>query len=656
MRHLLTIFLFLPLLLTAQTFPTQQRPDKDIRETGGQIDPRTGEVIPGTGGDGQVIAKGKKPPIDLYKIYTRERDTLVVDTSLSIQKLYKWNYLRRDNFGLLPFANVGQTYTSLIKQQNFDDVLPILGARARRFNYMEGRDLDFYSVPTPLTELYFKTAIEQGQQLDAFLTTNFNRRSNISIAYKGVRSLGNFLNSLTSTGNFRLTYDYETQNRRYRAKFYTIFQDLEHAENGGIDEAFLPFFTSGNEEFEGRERLEVNLDGATNILEGKQFGLVQEYDLVRPRDSVSTTRISVGNRTSLEDSFYRYEQTSADTDFFGDSYSTRIYDESNFRSFRTLGYVSYENRTLGRLKGGLEYVNFNYGYSRRLDLISGTIPSRLIGDQLNLEASYSNKLGPVDLTGRIQATLTGQQGGRLLDAIAGWNVLSDLRLDARLIIREQAPAFNTQLYQSDYIGYNWSNDFDNEISAQLVAGLEHKRWGRIEAGTRTYENFTYFARSGNVTTPQQAQDNVTYSYLQYTGDVHYGKFGLAVTARGQNVVQEQDIYNVPQFVGRASLYFTDMAFKKALKYQIGTTGHYFTSFLADGYDPLLAEFYSQSDFELSAFPRVDFFLNAQVRQTRFFVVVEGLANEFQPTNYLVAPGQPLRDYKVRFGLVWNFFL
>ncbi len=54
-----------------------------------------------------------KPPITLYKMISVDRDTIILDTSLTIQKEYKFNYLRKDNFELLPFNNVGQTYNTL---------------------------------------------------------------------------------------------------------------------------------------------------------------------------------------------------------------------------------------------------------------------------------------------------------------------------------------------------------------------------------------------------------------------------------------------------------------------------------------------------------------------------------------------------------------
>ena len=100
-----------------------------------------------------------KPSIDLYKIYTLEKDTTYVDTTLNIKKEYKFNLLRKDVFGLLPFANEGQPYNTLNFGLNNKSTFPDFGFKAKHFNYLEVNDIKYYSVPTPLTELYFKTVM-----------------------------------------------------------------------------------------------------------------------------------------------------------------------------------------------------------------------------------------------------------------------------------------------------------------------------------------------------------------------------------------------------------------------------------------------------------------------------------------------------------------
>ena len=141
--------------------------------------------------DGKKI-ENEKPPIALYKFISHQRDTTYLDTALTIQKSYKFNYLRSDTFELLPFSNVGQTYNALAINTTSKRLTPLFAAQSHHYNYKEIEDVSYFNVPTPLTEIYFKTAFEQGQQLNAFFTINTSKQFNFSLSYQGVRSLGNY--------------------------------------------------------------------------------------------------------------------------------------------------------------------------------------------------------------------------------------------------------------------------------------------------------------------------------------------------------------------------------------------------------------------------------------------------------------------------------
>jgi hypothetical protein len=118
----------------------------------------------------------------------------------------------------------------------------------------------------------------------------------------------------------------------------------------------------------------------------------------------------------------------------------------------------------------------------------------------------------------------------------------------------------------------------------------------------------------------------------------------------------EGVLNVPDFVGRGSLYFTDRLFKKALFLQTGFTANYFTKYNLNAYDPILAEFYVQNSQEFGNFPLLDFFINMKVRQTRIFLKAEHFNSSFTGNDFYSAPGYPYRDFNIRFGIVWNFFL
>ena len=133
-----------------------------------------------------------------YKIFYSDGSEEFVDTTLNVNKEYRFNYLRKDYFELLPLHNTAQGFNKLGYDFNYEKLKPQMGARAKHFGYMEKEDFPYFEVPTALTELFFKTTLEQGQLLDALITVNTSPRFNFSIAHKGLRSLGNYISSMTN--------------------------------------------------------------------------------------------------------------------------------------------------------------------------------------------------------------------------------------------------------------------------------------------------------------------------------------------------------------------------------------------------------------------------------------------------------------------------
>src|SRR5680860_29659 len=150
MKHL-TFFLIIfitPFCLLAQVGDTKTDENEQIISQDAKV-----IVAKKKPGQEKVTQKDslQKPPISAYKIFSISGDSTYVDTTLSIQKDYKFNYLRKDNFELVPFNNVGQTYNKLGYSFKKDNIVPDLGARARHFNFMEVEDIYYSKVPTPLT-------------------------------------------------------------------------------------------------------------------------------------------------------------------------------------------------------------------------------------------------------------------------------------------------------------------------------------------------------------------------------------------------------------------------------------------------------------------------------------------------------------------------
>ncbi|MGI9551329.1 MAG: putative porin [Aurantibacter sp.] len=603
-----------------------------------------------------------------YKIISHARDTTYLDTTLTIQKEYRYNYLKRDDFELMPFANVGQPYNKLGVDFERTNMFPSIGAKAKHFNYLETEDIDYYSVPTPMTDLFFKTTFEQGQLLDAMLTFNTSPRLNFSLAYKGFRSLGKYQFNQAQSGNFRTTANYETKNRRYSVRAHIAAQDIETEENGGLANKEEQF-ESGDGEFTDRNRIDVLFSDVDNKVLGKRYYWDHQYKLVRKtKDSsrIEKTSLAIGHRFSYETRFYEFVD-GAQNEFFGSAFLAAVNDRARLKTMYNEFNAQFSNAVLGRLQGSLGLYNYNYYFNSRLITPDQVIQNRLKGEEVNLGAQYANQIGGFELTADLRYKVSGQLTGNIMKATARYRLNENNIVSASVHSSARMPDFNFLLYQSDYTNYNWQNSetFENEKVNGLRFDFKSKFWGEVSLNYTTVDNYAYFGVSQAAVDgefeqsgikPFQENNVLNHTKVKYSKEFKLGGFALNNTVMYQNVSQANEVLNLPQLVTRNTLYFSSDVFKKAMYLQTGVTLKYFTSYNMDAYNPVLGEFYIQNNEKLGGFPMLDFFINARVKQTRIYLKAEHFNSGFGTTNeFYAAPNYPYRDFVIRFGLVWNFF-
>lgn len=658
------ILLSLSICVLSINFISGQTKTKVLKAKPKQSNARTNVIDTiGNRRSGGSFSGSDKASIDLYKIINSEKDTTFVDTSLTVKKLYNFNYLQEDNFGLMAFANMGQTYNTLTFNSVSGLSLPFFGARARHFNYMELEDINYYEVPTPWTRLTYKTAFTQGQLLDAFFTINLSKQFNFSIAYKGLRSIGKYQHALTSSGNMRITSNYKSKDNRYKIQGHMTWQDLLNEENGGIRDEDIVNFTSGNPEFRDRAVFDPNFEDAESTLVGKRFHLNHSYQLTKPKDSLERIRLKLLNSISFEDKYFEYLQTSPANAFFGDAFTTSIRDRATLENFHTDLGLSFFNNILGELSFRLEYSDLNYGYDSVVLLNNQNIPNRINASVLGVNAEYVKVFKSFKLTGAAGLNLSDEFSGNFISATLGLQLNKDIYLEGTLNLNSRLPNYNYLLYQSDYLNYNWYNfeDFKNVNTQQIAFKLRSEKFFHTEFDLSNIDNYTFFnlediSEGIRIVKPKQFEETLQYLRIKIEKDIRFGKFGLDNSIMYQNVISDEDVLNVPDFVTRNTLYFADQFFKKAMTFKTGVVFNYFTKYNMNGYDPLLAEFYTQNEIELGGFPRFDLFVSAKIRQTRIFLIAEHFNSSFTGYDYFSAPNNPYRDFILRFGLVWDFFL
>ena len=616
-------------------------------------------------GKDSTKAKGPVATIDLYRAITLDRDTTYIDTSLTIQKKYSHNYLRKDLFGLLAFPNEGQTYNTLQYSLTSFSPLPEFGFKAKHFNFLEANQIRYYSVATPVTEFYFKSVMEKGQNVDAFFAVNTSPRFNFSLAYKGLRSEGKYVNQMASTGNFRFTTSYNTKNTRYFANFHYTGQDLLNEENGGI--TTLDDFESGNTAYFERDRLEVYLTDARSFLKGKRVFLDHSF---RVNAVKGNNNLYVSHQLNYENKFFEYNQPTVTSDVggkvvyrFGESYKTTgINDQTHYnKTYNKVG-LAYENTTLGKFNFYIDDFYSNYYYNQILILDTETVPASLTRRIDSYGGKYDYRKNKWTGTFLFSRSFTNQSLSNL-DVKMQYELDDETLLSFQYQNMNKLPNDNYNLYQSSYVNYNWSNDFKNEKINSLIVNAT-SRWVNVSAQYSTFNDHLYFVDISNanqialkqqIVAPAQYEGTINYLSVKASNEFKFGKFALDNTILYQKVDQSDLILNVPEFVTRNTFYYSQNLFHKALFFQTGITFNYFTNYYGNEYNPVIGEFFVQKQKEIGNYTNFDFFFNARIQRTRIYLTLEHFNSSLSGYNYYSSPNNPYSDFIIRFGLVWNFF-
>ena len=607
--------------------------------------------------------KAKIAPISSYKIISLQKDTIIVDTTLSIKKEYDYNYLRKDIFGLMPFPNEGQTYTTLNFGLNKFSSFPEFGFKAKHFAYQEVNDIKYYSVATPLTELYFKTVMEQGQSIDALITLNTAKNFNFSIAFKGLRSLGKYINQLSSNGNFRFTASYFTLDTRYSLNFHYTGQDLLNGENGGL--TMPEDFESQDPAYKNRPRLQVYLTDAKSFLKGKRFFFDHNFR-INPKDAENNLFIT--HQFNYEHKFFEFNQATTTSTIgtnttpfyrFGTtSQLSNIIDQTIYdRLYNKIGLL-YENKTLGKFQFFIE--NFNYKYFYNTDKTIGlvTFPNQLKATINTIGGQYDYRKKKWNGT-IVASNSISTQSTRNFDAKLTYTINPKNNISFQYQNISKLPNHNYNLNQSSYNEYNWYHNFKNEKINNLVVSA-NTQWITATLQVTSLNDHLYFKDSipnsqQQYVKPEQFSGTINYISLKLSKEIKYKKWALDNTFLYQKASQKDSILNVPELTLRNTIYYSDYVFKRAMFLQTGITINYFTKYFADDYNPILAEFFVQKTKQIGEFPMFDFFVNARVKQTRIFLKAEHFNSGFSGNKYYSAPNLPFHDFMIRFGLVWNFF-
>jgi len=638
-----------------------------------------------------------------YKIMYLDGTEKVVDTSLSLEGEYTFNFLREDYFEYLPLPNMGEGFNKL--GYNFHDqpFTPQMGARVKHFGYFEKEDVPYYEVPSAYTELFFKSTFQQGQFLDTSLAINTSPRFNIAVSFRGFRSLGKYVSALSRSRQFRLSTQYQTYNQRYRLRMHQTTQSLENQVNGGLTNDSVYFFENapnyveadesgnpvldedGNEQivfydgFLDRNRLGTQIQ-ADNVLEGKRYFMEHRYQMLPVAKDTTAYKMAVGYSASLENKKYKFNQNRPGAYFFENYEVSNVRDSTSFNTLENKLYIQYKDKVLGQFQLDLYHHNWDYTLGPNEYEKDTLLSNQIKASQLAAQARWQKDLFGITTSAMGYQSLNKDYATQALALDVKRPLVKDILLGASYRYRSQPLNFNFYLAESDYKMYNWDNThLENQQFNTRSVFISHPKWGRIQGEWTSIDNFTFLNNTTRLRDLNkkfsvevlQTDKKIDYFKARLDQRIDFGNFSWVNNVQYQKVNQEEDpdailsgpiALNVPEWLIRSTLMLTSSIFNKALFFQTGATFVFFTDYYADQYNPLLAEFVTQNNTKIGEYPRVDFFFNAKIKSSRIFLKLENISAPIEhlididtPYDYYAAPFVPYRDFSIRFGLIWNFF-
>jgi hypothetical protein len=552
-----------------------------------------------------------------------------------------------------------------------------------RFTIHETR---FYNTTRPYSELGYLLGARSEQMINLLHTQNIRPNWNAALQYRLINSPGFFQNQNTNHNSYRLSSYYQSRNKRYSNFFIIVANKLASAENGGI-RADVNYLDSSS--FKDRSGIPVQLGEpgltsrnffSTRIPTGTKYSdrhimFRQQYDLGQ-KDSLvvnDTTviplfypRLRFEHTITLTNNTYRFEDLGTDSgqavyNLYGMDPADTFYLQDRWREvvndFSIYTFPDKKNpQQFLKLGATLQNLSGTFDSSRALSqrkenlfnfVAHGEYRNRTRNQKWDIEAFGNLYLAGFN-AGDYDAYISLK---RLISKQLGF-----LQVGFRNVNRTPSFVFDQR---SSFWKQQNQQSFNKENTSVAFASIEQPRYRfRLSGNYYLISNYTYFSDIN-----QRGQETGLFNLLQLTLEKQFTIYRnwqwRAMVALQQKAGSAP--VNVPLLFTRNQVgYEGNLGFKN-LRTAFGLDIRYHTPYKADGYSPLLGQFYFQDTTRINNTPDVALYLNFRIKSFTAYVRGENLntyrfagTNTGFTNNNFAAPRYPMPGLVIRVGIFWSF--
>ncbi len=227
-----------------------------------------------------------------------------------------------------------------------------------------------------------------------------------------------------------------------------------------------------------------------------------------------------------------------------------------------------------------------------------------------------------------------------------------ITLSGRFSQTKRSPSYwENNLFSNHYM---WSNSFKQEDETRFEVSLNVPSIAlEVSAWQGVISNKIYYDAQSMVA---QSSDAISLTSLYARKDFRLGGFHFDHRVLLQWSTN-QEVIPVPLCSAFLSYYYECWVERnKVLRLQFGVDGKFNTSYYAPSYNPALATFYNQREYEIGNYPYLDVFLTAKWKRMRIFLKYQHVNyNLFGNGHYLTTAGYPLNPGMFKVGISWGFY-
>jgi len=518
---------------------------------------------------------------------------------------------------------------------------------------LKSDSIRIYQSESPFSHLKYIMGKSKEQRLDFEISQRLGVGLYTGITLRYANAPGNYLRQRTYYPGGTIFIAYTHPKQMYKAIATFLTDKFTNYENGGIKD--VDVFLSNTEN--NRKTILINLEKAYSASKVSQFVLQQSYKLSKQtlqNDSVQQRkrRFDLGqfvhtlNYSSEGNSF---SDISSNPAFYPHVFadSSNVYDTMHIRKFENT--FAYTNMVPDTSENA-----FPFQYSFR---IKNSIANIYTDSSAN---KFTQWIPMITLKGIIAIKTFFKADGAL--SIGGYNngdfVLSGNFyqyfgqnkniINLLLVQSHNHPEYYFKQYSTNT--FKWNNDFKTIEISKINLNVSINGY-TLNAGLSRVQHYVYLDKT---ITPQQYEKGILLSELNFSKQFNSRHWLANVFVNVQKSVPDS-IITLPLLIGKASICYDIILFKKALHAQIGLSATYHSKWESQAYMPVLRVFYRQDFYTAGNYPYADAFINLNVKRARLFFKYEHFNSFFTGYRYMIIPGYPQDDAGFKFGISWVFF-